>query len=133
MAGTLCVLAACANEEATRISRQERRQFHVVMESKLRQLDRGIAQLGEVVAPGDSTYEGDVAALKLRQTALRERLVTLSSATDEVWMAQRDSVELDYHGVREQYGALAHREVPAATPASAASAAASEAAPVQPQ
>lgn len=133
MAGTLCVLAACANEEATRISRQERRQFHVVMESKLRQLDRGIARLGEVVAPGDSTYEGDVAALKLRQTALRERLVTLSSATDEVWMAQRDSVELDYHGVREQYGALAHREVPAATPASAASAAASEAAPVQPQ
>lgn len=79
MAGTLCVLAACANDEATRISRQDRRQFHVVMESKLRQLDRGIALLGQATEPGDSTYEGDVAALKQRQIALRERLATLSS------------------------------------------------------
>jgi hypothetical protein len=98
VAGTLCVLAACANEEATRISREDRRQFHVVMESKLRQIDRGIALLGQSATPGDSTYEGNVAALKQRQNALRERLIILSAATDEEWMVQRDSVEFDYHG-----------------------------------
>jgi hypothetical protein len=119
----LCVLAACAKDEAPAISRQERRQFHVVMESKLRQLDRGIAQLGEVAPPADSVYAMDVAALKHNQDSLRERLTTMAAASDDEWLAQRDSVESHYHGVRNQYGALAHRESPSAAAASGESAA----------
>jgi hypothetical protein len=60
---------------------------------------------------------GDIASLKDKQRALREKLAAMGTVSDEGWPSLRDSVETTYHDVRAQYGALAHREPE--TPASA--------------
>jgi hypothetical protein len=104
----LSVVGACARDDGGRATRQERRQFSVVMESKARQLDRGIAQLADASTPLDSVRAADVEQLKQSQRTLRERLSTVDSAPDSAWPALRDSLESYYRGVRLQYGALSH-------------------------
>lgn len=104
----LSVAGACAPDDGGRAARQERRQFSVVMESKVRQLDRGIAQLSDASAETDSARAADVEALKQSQRTLRERLASIDSAPDDAWPALRDSLESYYHGVRSKYGALSH-------------------------
>jgi hypothetical protein len=103
-------LGACARDDAGRAARQERRQFQIVMESKLRQLDRGIAKLGGVALETDSSYSGDIENLKGKQLALREKMAIMGTVSDEAWPSLRDSVEINYHDIRAHYGALAHRE-----------------------
>lgn len=122
-------LGACARDDAGRAARQERRQFQIVMESKLRQMDRGIAKLGHVAVETDSSYAGDVESLKDNQRILREKLAAMGTVSDEAWPSLRDSVETTYHEVRAQYGALSHRE-PEIPPAPADSA--GDFAPTQP-
>lgn len=104
----LSVAGACARDDGGRATRQERRQFSVVMEGKARQLDRGIAQLSDASAPIDSARAADVENLKQSQRTLRERLSAVDSAPDDAWPALRDSLESYYRGVRLQYGALSH-------------------------
>lgn len=84
------------------------------MESKLRQIDRGIAKLGDVATETDSSYIGDVESLKDKQRVLRDKLAAMATVSDEGWPSLRDSVETTYHDVRAHYGALAHREPEAA-------------------
>lgn len=104
----LSAVGACARDDGGRAVRQERRQFSVVMESKVRQLDRGIAQLADASTPLDSIRAADVEQLKHSQRTLRERLSAVNSAPDEAWPALRDSLESYYHGVRLRYGALSN-------------------------
>lgn len=103
-------LGACARDDAGRAARQERRQFQFVMESKLRQLDRGIAKLGDVTVQTDSIYVENVESLKDKQRVLREKLAAMDTVSEEEWPSLKDSVETTYHDVRAHYGALAHRE-----------------------
>ncbi len=116
--GAMCIGGACSRDEAARIQRQERRQFSIVMESKMRQHDRGIATLGEGTTTIDSLFAIEVEDLKRNQQALRSRLSAIDAVPEQEWPALRDSVELDYHIVREQYGALVHYE-PLVAPAPA--------------
>jgi hypothetical protein len=114
-AGTACLLGVlllvgCVDDDAGRAMRYQRRQFHAVMEGKLRQIDHGIARLGSARFESDSTYAGEVENLKRRQRTLRERLAAMDAATDQQWPALQDSVQSDYRGVREQYAALVSRE-----------------------
>jgi hypothetical protein len=104
----LSLVGACARDDGGRATRQERRQFSIVMASKVRQLDRGIAQLGDASAPLDSVRAANVETLKQSQQTLRERLASIDSAPDQAWPALRDSLESYYHGVRLQYGTLSH-------------------------
>ncbi|HXV12956.1 MAG TPA: hypothetical protein VEC56_02000 [Candidatus Krumholzibacteria bacterium] len=108
--GAMCIGGACSRDDAARLKRQERRQFSIVMESKMRQLDRGIASLGDTPTLTDSVFASEVEDLKRNQQALRSRLAAMSAVPEREWPALRDSVETDYHHVREQYGALVHHE-----------------------
>jgi hypothetical protein len=108
--GAMCISGACSRDEAARIKRQERRQFSIVMESKMRQLERGIAGLGDASTTMDSVFASEVENLKRNQQALRSRLAAMDAVPEREWPALRDSVETDYHVVREQYGALVHHE-----------------------
>lgn len=103
-------LGACARDDTGRAARQERRQFQLVMESKLRQLERGIAKLGDVAVETDSSYVENVESLKDKQRVLREKLASMDTVSEEEWPSLKDSVEITYHDVRAHYGALAHRE-----------------------
>lgn len=115
----LSMIGACAADEQGRpvVSRQERKQFQIVMESKLKQLDRGIADLGRVATEGDSVYIDEIDRLKRSQTALREELTATSTTADEEWPALKDSLESAYHRVRERYGELLNRDLRSVEPA----------------
>jgi hypothetical protein len=102
------VMGACALDDVSKAVRENRRQFRVVMESKMRQLDRGIAHLNGASQSPDTVRVGDVANLKRNQQALRVMLASVDGASDAEWPALRDSLENCYHGVRSQYDALAH-------------------------
>ena len=104
----LSVAGACTRDDGGRATRQERRQFSVVMESKARQLDRGIAQLADASTPLDSVRATDVENLKQSQRTLRARLSSVDSAPDSAWPALRDSLESYYRGVRLQYDTFSH-------------------------
>jgi hypothetical protein len=109
LAVAVMVGAGCSSDEERRLNRQERRQFYVVMESKLRQIDRGMVQLGDVASHADSAYASDVERLKDNGRTLRGKLDTMNTASNEEWPALRDSLEHDYHGVRLQYADLKDR------------------------
>jgi len=106
---------ACENDEAVRVTRHDRRQFYVVMESKLRQMDRGIAQVDGAAAGADSAYAVDVENLKRSQRDLRDRLSAMDAASDQSWPALKDSLEFYYRIVRAQYGDIATHETRAET------------------
>lgn len=106
-AAALLAVVACSRDDGGRAARLERRQFRVVMESKMRYLDRGIAHLAEA-SPGDSLRSGDVENLKRNQRVLRGRLASMDETSEAEWPALRDSLEYYYHGVRAQYEALSH-------------------------
>jgi hypothetical protein len=109
LVGVVMVGGGCSADEESRVNREERRQFYVVMESKLRQIDRGINQLDSVTSEADSVYAGDVERLKDNGRTLRGRLAAMNSASNEEWPALRDSIETYYHGVRTQYATLVSR------------------------
>ena len=106
----LSVVGACSRGDAGQVNRQARRQFHIVMESKLRDLDRGIAGLVSSPATADSAYVTGIEDLKRSQAELQAELKALDSASDQEWLAHRDSVQSHYHANRAQYGALAKYE-----------------------
>lgn len=114
LVGSVLVGGACENDEAMRVTRNDRRQFYVVMESKLRQIDRGIARMDGAAASGDSAYAVDVENLKRDQRNLRERLSAMVAAPDQSWPELKDSVEFYYRGIRTQYGDITTRETRAA-------------------
>lgn len=114
LVGGVLMLGACENDEATRVRQHDRRQFQVVMESKLRQIDRGIEQVSGAAAGADSAYVADVESLKRSQRELRGRLSTMDAASDQNWPALKDSLESDYHNVRTQFGELETRGARAA-------------------
>ncbi len=115
VAATLCVVGACTRDEASAVQRQERRQFHIVMESKLRQLDLGIARLVRETPPIDSVFAGEVQDLERSQQSLREKLVAMNTVSDQEWPALKDALEVDYRTVRDRYGDMTMREARAAS------------------
>lgn len=114
LVGSVLVGGACENDEARRVTRNDRRQFYVVMESKLRQIDREIARMDGAAGGVDSAYAADVEHLKRDQRNLRERLSAMVAAPDHNWPELKDSVEFYYRGVRAQYGNITTRETRAA-------------------
>ena len=97
-----CLLSGCdASKESRSSAKESRREFHSVMERKLRQLDRGIATLA--YAPADSA---SMDALRQRQRALRDRLDDLATASDLRWHSMKDSVEVEYRELRDQYATM---------------------------
>lgn len=110
LVGSVLAMGACENDEAIRVTRYDRRQFYVVMESKLRQIDRGIEHVSGAAVGADSAYVADVESLKRSQRDLRERLSAMGAASDQHWPALRDSLEFYYRDVRTQFGDLATRE-----------------------
>jgi hypothetical protein len=109
LAGAVAIGGGCSADDEGRVNRQERRQFYIVMESKLRQFDRGIIELRGVTNDADSVYAADVERLKDNGRALRSKLNAINSVSNEAWPALRDSVEVYYHGVRSQYAELMSR------------------------
>ena len=97
-----CLLSGCdASNEGRSSAKETRRQFHSVMEGKLRQLDRGIETLA--FAPADSV---SMDALRQRQRALHDRLDDMASANDVRWQAMKESVEVEYRELRDQYATM---------------------------
>ncbi len=96
------LLSGCdASHESRSSAKESRRQFHSVMESKLRQLDRGIATLA--YAPADSA---SVDGLRRRQRALHDRLDDMAGADDLRWNSLKDSLEVEFRELRDQYATL---------------------------
>ena len=96
-----CLLAACDARDENRASKETRRQFHAVMEGKLRQLDRGIASLA--YAAEDSAH---IAALREQQRTLQGQLHEMANASDQRWLSLKESMETEYRDLREQYAAI---------------------------
>jgi hypothetical protein len=102
------VFNGCSRRGNDQQTRQARQQFHVVMESKLRQLDEGIKALG--TSSGDSAYASDLHDLEQRRVAMRDQLTAMDAVTDfDQWSVLRDSLEVDYRGMRDQYSMIADR------------------------
>lgn len=95
------LLAACGARDENRASQEARRQFHAVMEGKLRQLDRGIASRAYAVE--DSAH---VAALRKQQRTLQGQLDEMADASDQRWLSLKESLETEYRDLREQYAAI---------------------------
>jgi hypothetical protein len=115
LVGGVLMLGACENDKAIRATQHDRRQFQVVMEGKLRQIDRGIDQVSGAAAGADSAYVADVESLKRSQRVLRGRLSAIDAASDENWPALKDSLEFYYHHIQTEFGELVMREARAAT------------------
>jgi hypothetical protein len=97
-----CLLSGCgASNESRSSAKESRRLFHSVMEGKLRQLDRGIATIA--YAPSDSA---SMDVLRQRQRALHDRLDDMTTASDLRWHSMKDSVEVEYRELRDQYATL---------------------------
>ncbi len=97
-------LSACEARDERRQSRESRRQYEVVMAGKLRQLDRSIATLP--YAGADSAYANRVDALRQRHRSLQSRLGDMSAASDQDWLSWKDSLEVGYRDLRDEYGLL---------------------------
>jgi hypothetical protein len=110
LVGGALVVGACENDKATRVTRTDRRQFHIVMEGKLRQIDREIEKVSGAATGADSAYVADVESLKRSQRDLRERLSAMGAASDQNWPVLKDSLEFYYRSVRTQFGDLAIRD-----------------------
>jgi hypothetical protein len=115
LVGGVLVMGACDDDEAMRVTRHDRRQFHVVMEGKLRQIDRGIEQVSDAATGADSAYVADVESLRRSQRDLRERLSAMGAASDQNWPALKDSLEFYYRDVRTHFDDLARRDAGAAS------------------
>ncbi len=76
--------------------RESRNQFHFVMETKMRDLDRSIDTLSDDGVARASALRGDY-------DALRTRLTALNAASDEEWPEARDSMEVHYRVVRARF------------------------------
>ena len=116
LVGGVLMLGACEKDEANRATQHDRRQFQVVMEGKLRQIDRGIEQVSGAAAGADSAYVADVESLRRSQRELRGRLSAMDAASDQNWPALKDSLEFHYHHIQAEFGELVvMREARAAT------------------
>ena len=98
------LLAACSARDENRASQEARRQFHLVMEGKLRQLDRGIGSLA--TSPADSS---SLEVLKQQQRTLQSQLDDMAAASDESWLSLKESLEVDYRDLRDQYAVFDRR------------------------
>jgi hypothetical protein len=97
--------------------RQEKRQFAIVMNSKVKQMERRTAQLYAGMLAGDSlTVEVDT--LKRRQGELRAELTSIDEADPAVWKELRPAMESRYYDLERHYYEIA--SVTAAREAAAA-------------
>jgi hypothetical protein len=109
------LVCGCQKHESRPVAWHERRQFQAVIATKLKQLDRSIAQLPSIATEQDSAYAVGIEDLKRGERKLRVRFDAMTTASDEEWPALKDSMEFYYHRIREQYENIADIARPSGT------------------
>jgi hypothetical protein len=113
----LCLVAAGCGDQRMRQFRQEKRQFSIVMKSKLNQFDRRAAELVIQVA-ADSLRTLEVEELRDSQGELRETVAAIDGANEAQWKELKPTLEAQYYDLERRYyeiaGAVAEQAAQAA-------------------
>ncbi|HEX5131942.1 MAG TPA: hypothetical protein VFX92_05590 [Candidatus Krumholzibacteria bacterium] len=106
--GTLVLVVAghgCDSAGEQRF-RQEKRQFSIVMRSKLSQFDHKADALSAEVA-GDSLQMADVEALRALKKGFDERIAIIDSASASEWKEIKPTLEAEYYDLERRFYEMA--------------------------
>lgn len=110
-------LAGCGDQRQRQF-RQEKRQFAIVMKSKLNQFDRRAADLATQVLE-DSLHLAEVEALRGSHIELRGKIAGIDGATVGQWKEIKPAMEAEYYDLERRYyeiaGAVAAQQALEAT------------------
>lgn len=102
----LGLLIAGCGDQSQRQFRQEKRQFAIVMKSKLNQFDRRAADLALQVQT-DSVHTVTVDSLRGSHGAFRVRIAALDGATMTQWKEIKPAMEAEYYDLERRYYEIA--------------------------
>lgn len=109
----VCSTGGCGRQMERTDIHQERRQFQIVMENKMHELERKVTDLEQNVQFDDERQRADeeIAELRRNYDALDDRMNELGEVSDLNWQDARKSVESGYGDLKRRYGALLSRMV----------------------
>ncbi|HEU4366562.1 MAG TPA: hypothetical protein VFT13_13985 [Candidatus Krumholzibacteria bacterium] len=100
------LLVAGCGDQRQRQFRQEKRQFAIVMKSKLNQFDRRAAELA-VQVQTDSLHTLEVDSLRLSHDEFRGRIAAIDGATASQWKEIKPAMEAEYYDLERRYYEIA--------------------------
>ncbi len=93
----------CGGREQTQ-ARQQKRQFQIVMETKLAQLERRTDALAREAADTVAVARaGEISNLQRSQREFRARVASLSDASEPQWSEAKTSLESEYLDLEKRY------------------------------
>lgn len=111
------LLAGCGDQRQRQF-RQEKRQFAIVMKSKVNQFERRAADLATQVQD-DSLLAIEVGALRGSHGEFREEIAAINQASEKQWKEMKPAMEAAYFDLERRYyeiaGAAASQEALEAT------------------
>lgn len=114
---TSALLAGCGDQRQRQF-RQEKRQFSIVMKSKMSQFERRAADLATQVQD-DSLLTIEVGALRGSHGEFQEEIATINGANETQWKEMKPAMEAAYFDLERRYyeiaGAAASQEALEAT------------------
>lgn len=99
------ILGGCGNQQQRQF-RQEKRQFSIVMRSKLRQFEQRAAQLATQVQ-GDSLHTAEVTALQGSHVEFRSGVAAIDTASESEWKELKPAMEAAYYDLERRYYEIA--------------------------
>lgn len=99
-------LVAGCGDQRQRQFRQEKRQFAIVMKSKMSQFERRAADLATQVQD-DSLLAIDVGALRASHGEFQEEIAAINGATETQWKEMKPAMEAAYFDLERRYYEIA--------------------------
>ena len=100
------LLVAGCGDQHQRQFRQEKRQFAIVMKSKLNQFDRRAADLAAQVQ-ADSLHTLEVDSLRAGHNEFLGRIAAIDGATASQWKEIKPAMEAEYYDLERRYYEIA--------------------------
>jgi hypothetical protein len=98
--------AGCSGREQTQ-AREQKRQFQIVMETKLAQLEERTGTLASDPADsGTAAHAGEIADLQQSQHEFRAKMASLADASDSEWSEAKTVLESEYLDLEKRYAEL---------------------------
>jgi len=102
----VALVSGCTEREQTQ-ARQQKRQFQIVMETKLTQLEERTDALAR--DPADTVavaHAGEIADLQRSQREFRAKVASLADAPESQWSEAKTILESEYLGLEKRYAEL---------------------------
>jgi hypothetical protein len=106
LAIALMLFAFGCNDGNQRAFRQEKRQFTIVMKSKLRQFERRTTDLSTQVTT-DSVRTLEVDSLRIRHADFQTRVSSISPTNETQWRELKPTLEAEYYDLERRYYEIA--------------------------